>query len=66
MYLKRILLDRCLSILKSLVSNNLNAFTFFKAVDATQFWPLGALLRADWKEDELAVIDCRPIIRVTF
>ena len=34
--------------------------------DATHFWPLGALLRADRKEDELAAIDCRPIIGVTF
>ena len=40
---------------------------YFKACfDATHFWPLRALLRADWKEDELAVIDCRPIIHVTF
>ena len=44
----------------------INAFTFLEvAMTPTQFWPLGALLRTDWKENELAVIDCRPIIGVT-
>ena len=46
--------------------HNLNVFTFFGGCfDGTHFL-LWALLRGDWKEDELAVIDCRQIIDVTF
>ena len=49
--------------------HNLIVFTFLKAVLTPHSF--GHLAHADqnwagWKEDELAVIDCRPIIGVFF